>query len=70
MAEVAENCRHNPAMGSMWVGRGFDEKIPHVAVQHTYFFLLTIMQIFPVAQAGAADGQSSYYSEGSEGKNW
>ncbi len=28
------------------------------------------MQIFPVAQAGAADGQSSYYSEGSEGKNW
>ncbi len=28
------------------------------------------MQTFPVAQAGAADGQSSYYSEGSEGKNW
>jgi hypothetical protein len=28
------------------------------------------MQTFPVVQAGAADGQSSYYSEGSEGKNW
>ena len=35
-----------------------------------YFFPLTIMQTFPVVQAGAADGQSSYYSEGSEGKNW